>query len=364
LKPAKPAAVKPASAEAAKPGAETPLMRVHFLDVGQGAATLIELPCGAMLVDTGGEDDDKFHSNDALTEYLTAFFARRKDLGGTLDLLLLTHPHIDHVRGAPMVLDKWKVRNLVDDGKPGTSPEEAVEAVSQVHAFAADHLDGHYVAVRTDELPADNSPLTGPVIDPFPSCKGVDPQVGVLWGAVPTDPGWGTDDYNHDRFSNENNHSVVTRVAFGKASLLITGDLEEIAIKDLLARGSPALDADIYEVGHHGSANGTTPELLAAVSPAWAVAEVGPNERHASWTAWQYGHPRVTTIEKLEAGLSGHADPRTVAAATGTRTFTTMAIDREIFATGWDGSVVLEADAAGNIRRGTPDVVHPPAAAP
>src|SRR4051794_32378866 len=61
-------------------GAE-PEMRAHFIDVGQGASTLLEFPCGAILIDTGGQDDD---SSVALGRYLTEFFRRRPDLSNTL----------------------------------------------------------------------------------------------------------------------------------------------------------------------------------------------------------------------------------------------------------------------------------------
>ena len=54
-------------------------MRVHFIDVGQGDATLIEFPCAAVLVDTGGENNAQFNSDEALLHYLSEFFARRTD---------------------------------------------------------------------------------------------------------------------------------------------------------------------------------------------------------------------------------------------------------------------------------------------
>lgn len=328
-----------------------PVMRVHFLDVGQGAATLIELPCGAMLVDTGGEDDSQFHSDEALSTALTAFFARRTDLHDTLDLLLLTHPHIDHVRGAPLVLRSFTVKNLVDDGVEADQ-EDAVAAMREVQALAADRPTLGRLSVRVDELPADGSPLTSPVLDPFPSCKGADPVIEALWGGVSRDPGWGEDDYGKSRFSNANNHSVVTRIGFGRSRLLITGDLEVEGIGELLrTRSASSLEADIYQVGHHGSHNGSTRALLDAIHPSFAVMEVGPAERRASWTAWAYGHPRVDTLELLAATVSGTREPVVASAGTGVKAFTTMQVDCAIYATGWDGPVTLEADLDGHIRR-------------
>jgi beta-lactamase superfamily II metal-dependent hydrolase len=58
-------------------------MRAHFIDVGQGAATLVEFPCAAILIDTGGEKNGEFDSTEALMDYLETFFARRADLSQT-----------------------------------------------------------------------------------------------------------------------------------------------------------------------------------------------------------------------------------------------------------------------------------------
>ncbi len=68
------------------------------------------MPCAAVLIDTGGELNPSFDGVAALRDYLDAFFARPGDLGGTLDLLVITHPHIDHTRGVPMVLQRCRVR--------------------------------------------------------------------------------------------------------------------------------------------------------------------------------------------------------------------------------------------------------------
>jgi hypothetical protein len=66
-------------------------LSIHLLDVGQGAATLLEFPCGAVLVDTGGELNASFDSRSALKAQLDAFFLRRTDLNRTLDSLIIWH---------------------------------------------------------------------------------------------------------------------------------------------------------------------------------------------------------------------------------------------------------------------------------
>ena len=92
-------------------------MRAHLIDVGQGAATLFEFSCGAVLVDTGGEANGYFDSSNALVAYLADFFDRRRDLNRTIDLLVITHPHRDHALNARLVAESFTVRNVVTDGR-------------------------------------------------------------------------------------------------------------------------------------------------------------------------------------------------------------------------------------------------------
>src|SRR5687768_289089 len=92
-------------------------MNAHFINVGQGAAVLLEFTCGAALLDTGGEKNDSFDSTEALGNYLKAFFDRRSDLDERLQMVVISHPHIDHTRGLPMVLREFDVDLLVDNGQ-------------------------------------------------------------------------------------------------------------------------------------------------------------------------------------------------------------------------------------------------------
>ncbi len=98
-------------------GASSQTMQVHVIDIGQGAATLVEFPCAAILVDTGGEENPGFDSNPELVAYLDGFFNRRSDLNKTLHSLILTHPHIDRTRGVDDVLARYKILNAVTNGQ-------------------------------------------------------------------------------------------------------------------------------------------------------------------------------------------------------------------------------------------------------
>ncbi len=323
-------------------------MRVHFIDVGQGAATLVEFPCAAILVDTGGEMNAEFKSDKELTAYLDDFFSRRTDLNNTFHLLALSHPHVDHTRGVSSVLSRYKILNAITNGQepPGASGLPGQKALHQKVADTEETSDSSddigFVEAKVKKIPQRRG-LTNEVIDPV-KCDNVDPKIRLLWGGQNTNPGW-----TKAAFENQNNHSVVLRIDFGAASLLVTGDLQEEAIFDLIEHysGSTLLDVDVYQVGHHGSHNATTDEFLEAITPKFAVMATGAPSRELAWTAWKYGHPRKSIVQMLERHVEESRPRITVQVATGVETFEARRISRAIYATGWDGSVVLEADTAG-----------------
>jgi competence protein ComEC len=328
---------------------DTSAMRLHLLDVGQGSATLLEFPCAAVLVDTGGEKNALFDGVAALTRELDAFFVSRPDLEKTLALVIITHPHIDHLRGLPAVLERYRVLNIVDDGLGGDDLVAKEMKALRTHADAAVNGSVGYRAIRTEQLPEGRA-YADDVVDPV-NCGSVDPQIQVLWGGVSSDPGWGENRYGHAHFENANNHSVVVRVDFGRASALITGDLEDVGIRSLLARVSDRrlLDADVYIVGHHGSFNGTTRALLEAVTPEIALISMGSASREISWSAWQYGHPRKDIVDILTGSVRRGRQAVTVPVARGARRFDDTHIDRAIYGTGWDGTVVVRMLANGAV---------------
>jgi competence protein ComEC len=116
---------------------------------------------------------------------------------------------------------------------------------------------------------------------------------------------------------------------------------------------SDALDVDVYHVGHHGSYNGTTASLLQAMSPEAAVISMGRWDVRERWTAWQYGHPRRPVVERLQAEVTGRRPrPVTVKVADAVKRFSDLRLEQAIYATGWDGDIVIESGADGvlNVR--------------
>ncbi len=350
-------------------------MNVHFIDVGQGSATLVEFPCGAILVDTGGELNDQFDSEPQLVAYLKAFFERRRDLNKTLDALVISHPHIDHTRSIPAVLANFRIRNIIDNGDVqediGGKPQiemhnwlfqhnQEVAARNQARAkkgsktreLPIGHLD-----ISSEDVGSDG--LSNDIVDPVAACSAspVDPKIRALWGMRIG---------RSEKGLNANNDSVVLRIDYGKSSVLLAADLELLSIawmskqyKDHLA----LLDADIYQVAHHGSRNSTGAAWISYVTPKVAVISMGPYERHLkTWpefTARSFGHPNVNSVDQLlddSYGVSAMREqPKEV--MVGRRgawketpsEFEARVIDRALYATGWDGNVVVTAHPDGKL---------------
>ncbi|HRY96447.1 MAG TPA: MBL fold metallo-hydrolase [Myxococcota bacterium] len=322
-------------------------MRVHFIDVGQGDAILFEFPCAAMLVDLGAEKNKVYDGVENLAEYLAGFFARRPDLVNTFELVAVTHPHFDHVQGTGLLVgdrSPYRVVHMITDGLESSSGGAEQKRLHEWAEVRGVHLQ----KIRLEDLPPERG-LSGAVIDPI-RCEAVDPKIQVLFSS----PGRQPEDWEKFEYENINNHSLVLRVDFGATSVLLMGDLEERGVHSLRARleGSRLLDADVLKVGHHGSWNATSPELLEAVSPDVAVIMMGKPEREIEWSAWAYGHPRRNAVERLLSVVHVRRKPVVhVPVATKAKQFEPMWIERAVYGTGWDGTVVIEATTTGKPHR-------------
>ena len=322
-------------------------MALHFIDVGQAHSTLVEFPCGAMLVDAGSQDDQ--HA-DALTGYLEAFFARRSDLNRTLGVVLITHNHKDHTFALGRIADRFRIITFVDNGFTTGSGSPQTNALRKNAVSKGIHV--RPVLDKEVERAQGRRGLSDDRIDPF-KCATVDPMVRVLSGRFDYHPdGWSEED-----LGNQNNHSLVTRIDFGRSSALFMGDLEVAGIDLLLnfytGDRADMLDADVIQVGHHGSHNATTQELLDAVSPTVAVIPVGKwtfGRTGGTFTTFAFGHPRETVVDLLSQHIGRTRAPsKPVMTAERAKSFHRRNVTKAVYATGWDGTLRVAADAAGKL---------------
>ena len=201
-------------------------IRVHFLDVGQADAILIQSADNAVLIDGG---DSK--TQDTVINYL-------RNAGiTTLDYVIATHPHADHIGGLAAVIRQFTVKDVI-------MPDTINESVSFKKMLTAISKKG---LSFTTPKPGDT--LTAGII-----------QLTVLAPAK-----W---------FKDVNNMSVVVRMVHGKTAVLFTGDAMAASEKEMLESGR-TLRADVLKAGHHGSRSYTTPAFLDAVRPAVVVVSCG-----------------------------------------------------------------------------------------
>ncbi len=326
--------------------AASQVMYAHYINVGQGDATLLQFPCGTVLIDAGAQD--KEHVN-KLVSYLDSFFDKNNQYNNTINTVIITHTHIDHTRALREIANKFTINNYIDNGQlegPGTSNPKWIRKVATNKKITIKVIvDDNITSLKT------KNGLTSSVIDPV-SCASIDPVIRIISSKLDVNPGW-----THTSFDNKNNHSIVIRVDFDEASFLFTGDLQQDAIATLLDyyNKTNILDVDVYQVGHHGSHNATTKELLEKMSPDIAVISMGKWDfgRNTSkqFSTWFYGHPRIDVLNELGKQIKRRRSYTVeVAGAIGAKKFRPYKVSKAIYGTGWFGTVIIRANEHGKFR--------------
>lgn len=217
---------------------------VHIIDIDQGDSILIETPTGFMLIDTGEDDEE-----DALLQYL------RKMGISTLSYFVMTHAHSDHIGGADMILEEFKVENIVYDNY---NNKYSSELVSLINAEGANIID----PAQKDKFYMGDAEFT------------------VLYAT--NDGG----DFGDD----PNDYSIVLRLDYGESSFVFTGDATTAVEANILeAFNKYELDCDFLKSGHHGSSTSSGKSFINTITPEIVAISCGENNR--------YGHPHDSVME-------------------------------------------------------------------
>jgi competence protein ComEC len=225
-------------------------LHVSFLDVGQGDAILIQTPNGQDILIDGGPDSQKI--NLELSKKLP-FWDR------TIDLVVCTQPQADHITGLVEVLQRYKVKQVLE---PGISYNSSI-------------YQEWCNLVKEKQIKRDKAQV-GQEID-----LGNGTKLEVL--NPPASLWEGTSD-------DVDNNGVVMRLSWGKVSFLFTADIREEVEFELIGQRAN-LKGTVLKVSHHGSKTSTTSQFLAAVDPEVAVISVGKDN--------PFGHPSPEVWERL-----------------------------------------------------------------
>nr|WP_225937566.1 ComEC/Rec2 family competence protein [Myxococcus sp. RHSTA-1-4] len=244
---------------AAAPPAGKPLT-VYFFDVGQGDAALVVSPTGKTVLIDGGPPEAREH----LARRLRALVKE------PLDLVILTHPHLDHLGGLTQALKAVGAKRFMDPG---------FDHPSDAYKELLDFVGGTVGQVMNPE-PNPKAPQTLLTIG-----LGEGASLTVLWPRVPQEP------FLDNTRSDPNSNSIVAKLTYGTTAFLFTGDAEPETEAALLQKRID-FSSTVLKVAHHGGRHSSTAAFLAAVNPKAAVISCGAGN--------DYGHPTLEALERLE----------------------------------------------------------------
>jgi len=228
----------------------TDVLKVSFLDIGQGDSILIEAPNGVQLLVDAGPDGEVVRQLGKVMKFYDH----------SIDLMLETHEDSDHISGFVDVLDRYEVGEKLVYGT-STKDTETVEVLE--NSLLENDVPIRQVAQGDKIILDSKNNIYVEVISPFKGQKG-----------------------------SPNDLSVVLKVVYAETELLLTGDISETIERGLIASYGNQLESDVLKIGHHGSRTSTSDEFLKVVNPKYAVIQVGKENK--------YGHPDPDVLERIK----------------------------------------------------------------
>jgi competence protein ComEC len=245
-------------------------LTAHFIDVGQGDCTLLQFNGKNILIDGGIQE-----MGPRVETYL------RNHGVSSLDLLILTHPHDDHIGGLIQVLKDLPVKQVLDNGQSHPS------LIYEIFLTLIDQKNISYNAVRRGQKINLDKDLKIDVLSPPLYIFSGDlsqNSPAILknpWESVVV----------RTLSGDLNQNSLVLKVTYGEISFLLMGDADTVAESSLISSGCD-LKSDVLKVGHHGGTSASSTAFLKLVMPAISIIEVGK--------ANYYGYPTQKTLSALQ----------------------------------------------------------------
>ncbi|MGB0653729.1 MAG: lamin tail domain-containing protein [Thermoplasmatota archaeon] len=251
---------------------EAGTLRVLYVDVGQGDATIWLLPGGGTVVYDCGPAAGSAAEN----RVVQALKAHGAAPGSTLQALISSHGHLDHIGGCEEILDEYHVANIYDPWFDGDEPPKSYERFQEDVAAELDRGATLWVVPGADTGSLPSSTITaGDILalgDP-------DVTATLLWP---------DDEADHWRDIAE--VSLVVRLQHADQAFCFQGDITDHEEQALVDRPG-TISCDVYLVGHHGSKHASSTAWLAELSPTTAVVSAGEGNR--------YGHPTPEAMGRI-----------------------------------------------------------------
>lgn len=219
------------------------LLKVHYLDVGQGDSIFIELPNNeTMLIDAA-----ESYQSEKIINYLKNLNYQK------IDYVIGTHPHTDHIGGLKDVINTFEIGKIY-----------MPKVVSTTKTY-----ESLLIAIKDKNLKINTAKAGTSIIDTDTL------KVNIL---AP----------NNDTYTELNNYSVVTKITYGTTKLLFMGDAEKLSENEIKEN----VTADVIKIGHHGSNTSSSIDFIKKVNAKYGIISVGLNNK--------YNLPKEETITNWE----------------------------------------------------------------